>query len=44
LLLAGIREKIETSDIPKPFQGFPITLITAAIMAMSFAAFASLMF
>lgn len=44
LLLAGIREKIEISDIPKPFQGFPITLITAAIMAMSFAAFASLMF
>jgi electron transport complex protein RnfA len=39
LLLAGIRERLETADIPKPFQGFPITLITASIMAMAFTAF-----
>lgn len=39
LILAGIREKMETSNIPKPFRGFPITLITAALMAMAFTAF-----
>lgn len=44
LILAGIREKMETSDIPEPFKGFPITLITASLMAMSFAAFSSLSF
>lgn len=44
LILAGLREKMETSDIPQPFRGFPITLITASIMAMSFAAFSSLAF
>lgn len=44
LLMAGIREKLQTSDIPEPFKGFPITLITASLMAMSFAAFSSLSF
>lgn len=44
LILAGLRQKMETSDIPQPFRGFPITLITASIMAMSFAAFSSLAF
>lgn len=39
LILAGIREKLETADIPKSFQGFPITLLIASIMAMAFAAF-----
>lgn len=39
LILAGIREKLETADIPKRFKGFPITLLIASIMAMGFAAF-----
>ena len=39
VLLAGIREKMERARIPAPFKGFPITLITASIMAMAFAAF-----
>lgn len=39
LLLAGIREKMDVSLVPKPFRGFPITLIAASIMAMAFAAF-----
>lgn len=39
VLLAGIREKLERARIPAPFKGFPITLITASIMAMAFAAF-----
>ncbi|NLZ25714.1 MAG: RnfABCDGE type electron transport complex subunit A, partial [Clostridiales bacterium] len=43
LLLAGIREKLKRSDIPKPFQGFPITLIAACIMSLAFAAFSGML-
>ncbi|HQC54597.1 MAG TPA: RnfABCDGE type electron transport complex subunit A [Clostridia bacterium] len=42
LIMAGIRERMEFSDIPERFKGFPITLITASIMAMAFTAFAGL--
>ncbi len=42
LLLAGIREKLEYADVPKPFKGFPITLITACIMSMGFVAFSGM--
>ena len=44
LILAGIREKLELADIPESFKGFPITLIAASIIAMSFAAFSGLSF
>ncbi len=39
LLLAGIREKMDIDAIPKPFRGFPITLVAASIMSMAFVAF-----
>lgn len=42
LLLAGIREKMDSDSIPKPFRGFPITLITASILSMAFVAFGGL--
>lgn len=42
MLLAGIREKMETIHIPEAFRGFPITLITAAIISMAFMAFAGM--
>jgi electron transport complex protein RnfA len=35
-LFSTIREKISRSDVPKAFQGVPIALITAGIMAMIF--------
>ena len=44
LILAGIRERMETADIPAAFKGFPITLLAASIIAMSFAAFSALSF
>ncbi len=44
LILAGIREKMETADIPESFKGFPITLAAAAVIAMGFAAFSGLSF
>lgn len=42
ILMAGIRERMEYNDIPKSFRGFPITLITATLMAMAFYGFSSL--
>jgi len=43
IILAGIREKIEYNDIPKPFRGMPIVLVTAGLMAIAFCGFAGLM-
>ncbi|MCR4654703.1 MAG: RnfABCDGE type electron transport complex subunit A [Lachnospiraceae bacterium] len=42
VILAGIREKIEYNDIPKSFQGMPIVLITAGLMAIAFFGFSGL--
>ena len=42
ILMAGIRERMEYNDIPKVFKGFPITLITATLMAMAFYGFSGL--
>lgn len=42
VLMAGLREKIEYNDIPKAFQGFPIVLLTAGLMAIAFFGFSGL--
>ena len=42
-ILAGIREKIKYNDIPKPFRGMPIVLITAGLMAIAFCGFSGLL-
>lgn len=42
LLLAGIRERMEINSVPKPFRGFPITLIAASIMSLAFTAFSGM--
>lgn len=42
VLMAGVREKIAFNDIPKSFQGSPIVLITAGLMAIAFCGFAGL--
>ena len=42
VLLAGIRERIENNDVPHSFQGQPIVLITAGLMAMAFCGFAGI--
>jgi electron transport complex protein RnfA len=42
VIMAGIREKIEYNDIPKPFQGMPIVLVTAGLMAIAFFGFSGL--
>ncbi len=40
ILFAGIRSKLEKANVPKFLQGLPITLISAAIVALSFLGFA----
>ena len=39
VIMAVIREKIEFNDIPKPFRGSAIVLVTAGLMAMAFFGF-----
>ena len=42
VILAGVREKIEDNDIPAPFKGMPIVLLTAGLMSIAFMGFAGL--
>ena len=42
VLFSSIREKLELAEPPKAFEGTPIALITAGILAMAFAGFAGL--
>ncbi len=41
-IMAGIREELDLADVPKPFQGAPITLLVAGILALAFMGFAGL--
>ena len=43
ILLAGIREHMEGNDIPYNFQGSPIVLVTAGLMAIAFFGFSGLL-
>lgn len=42
-ILAGIREKMKYNDIPESFQGMPIVLVTAGLMAIAFCGFSGLL-
>ncbi len=42
VLFSSIRERLEFSDPPRAFQGFPIALITAGLMALCFMGFSGL--
>ena len=39
LLMAGVRERLETQRVPKAMAGTPISLVMGGIMALSFMAF-----
>ncbi len=43
VILAGIREKMAHNDIPEAFQGMPIVLVTAGLMAIAFCGFSGLL-
>jgi electron transport complex protein RnfA len=41
-IMAGIRDRLRTSDVPDSLQGAPITLITAGLLALAFMGFAGM--
>ena len=41
-LFAAVREQTEFSETPKSFEGFPIALVTAGMMALAFMGFSGL--
>ena len=42
VLFASIRERVEKTDCPRAFKGFPITLIAAGLLALAFMGFSGL--
>ena len=42
VMFAGVRERLESADIPKALQGLPITLIAASLTSVSFLGFSGL--
>ena len=42
ILFSAMRERIAAADIPQPFKGAPIALITAGLMALAFMGFTGL--
>ena len=42
VLFAAVRERIEAADIPAPFRGSAIALVTAGLMSLAFMGFAGL--
>lgn len=42
VLFAGVRERLEESDIPESLKGLPITLVAASLVAVSFLGFQGL--
>ncbi len=41
-LMAGVRERLESSNIPESMKGFPISLVTAGLLSIAFMGFAGL--
>lgn len=44
VLFAGVRERLESSDVPEFLKGMPIALITAALLSIAFLGFSGLSF
>jgi electron transport complex protein RnfA len=42
VLMAGARERLESSNIPESFKGFPISLVIAGLMSVAFLGFTGL--
>jgi electron transport complex protein RnfA len=42
LIMSGIRERLQFSDIPKPLRGVPVALVVAGLLAMAFMGFSGL--
>ena len=44
VLFAGVRERLETADVPKALDSFPIALVTAGLLALAFLGFSGMKF
>ena len=44
VVFAGVRSRMENADPPRAFKGFPLTLITAGLLAMAFSCFSGIKF
>ncbi|GIX26951.1 electron transport complex subunit RsxA [Pelomicrobium sp. G1] len=42
VLFAAMRERLEAADVPPPFRGSPIALVTAGLMSLAFMGFSGL--
>ena len=42
ILFAALRERLEAADVPKPFRGVSIAMVTASLMSLAFMGFAGL--
>lgn len=42
ILFASLRERVQVADVPKPFQGASIAMITAGLMSLAFMGFTGL--
>lgn len=42
VMLAGLRQKMRYSNVPKPFEGVPIAMIITGVLAMAFMGFAGM--
>ena len=42
VMFAAVRERVAVADVPAPFQGSAIALITAGLMSLAFMGFAGL--
>ncbi len=42
VLMAGLREKLEMSDVPEPLRGVPIAFVMASLMSLAFMGFSGL--
>ena len=42
ILFSAMREKIDTADVPQPFKGSAIALITAGFMSLAFMGFSGM--
>ena len=43
VIMAGLREKMEYNDIPRPFQGTAMVLLTACLMSIAFFGFSGIL-
>ena len=43
LIMSGIRERLETAQVPESLKGIPIAFIIAALLAIAFAGFGGLL-